>query len=242
MNNSTDNVTPIEGEIVKEVKSESITQTQPQPSQIVQLAADPQKILAQVRLFEELKGKILSDRDYQEISGKRYIKKSGWRMFALAFNLSDELLKEDRKEYQNGKESYFVWEATVRATAPNGRYSEATASCASNEKRFSHQEHDVRATAHTRAKNRAISDLIGGGEVSAEEVEGVSEVHNSQSETNYPPREEEQATPRQVAFIKKLAEEKDVEKISEVTGIVVPDGELPTKKQASEIIEKLMSL
>jgi hypothetical protein len=44
--------------------------------------------------------------------------------------------------------------------------------CASNERRFAHLDHDVRATAHTRGKNRAIADLVGGGEVSAEELEG----------------------------------------------------------------------
>ena len=37
--------------------------------------------------------------------------------------------------------------------------------------RFSNAEHDVPSTAHTRAKNRAISDLIGAGETSAEELE-----------------------------------------------------------------------
>ena len=37
--------------------------------------------------------------------------------------------------------------------------------------RFSNPENDVRGTAHTRAKNRAISDLIGAGEVSAEEID-----------------------------------------------------------------------
>ena len=31
-------------------------------------------------------------------------------------------------------------------------------------------EHDILATAETRAKNRAISDLVGGGSVSAEEI------------------------------------------------------------------------
>ncbi|PNX46582.1 MAG: hypothetical protein BV457_07445 [Thermoplasmata archaeon M9B1D] len=41
----------------------------------------------------------------------------------------------------------------------------------SGKKHFAHPEHDIHATAHTRAKNRAISDLIAGGEVSAEEVE-----------------------------------------------------------------------
>ena len=39
-------------------------------------------------------------------------------------------------------------------------------------KRFNNAEHDVLTTAHTRAKSRAIADLVGGGEVSAEELSG----------------------------------------------------------------------
>ena len=49
---------------------------------------------------------------------------------------------------------------------------DAVGSCASNERRFAHIDHDVRAIAHTRSKNRAVADLVGGGEVSAEEIEG----------------------------------------------------------------------
>lgn len=40
--------------------------------------------------------------------------------------------------------------------------------------------HNVRGTAVTRAKNRAISDLIGGGEVSAEEISDPSEIIDGQ--------------------------------------------------------------
>ena len=36
--------------------------------------------------------------------------------------------------------------------------------------RFNNAEHDVPSTAHTRAKNRAIADLIGAGEVTADEM------------------------------------------------------------------------
>ena len=57
-------------------------------------------------------------------------------------------------------DDYFIYEITVRATSPSGRYSEACASCASNERDFTHLENDVRATSQTRATNRAISDLI----------------------------------------------------------------------------------
>jgi hypothetical protein len=76
---------------------------------------------------------------------------------ATAFSISTEIVHENRVNL----DGYFVYEITVRATSPSGRYSEACASCASNEKDFTHVEHDVRATAQTRATNRAISDLIG---------------------------------------------------------------------------------
>lgn len=41
-------------------------------------------------------------------------------------------------------------------------------------KHWSHPIHDIFSTAHTRAKNRAISDLLAGGEVSAEELTSYS--------------------------------------------------------------------
>ncbi len=59
----------------------------------------------------------------------------------------------------------------VVCTAPNGRQTEGVAICTSTEKKFAHPEHDVYTTCHTRAKNRAISDMIAAGEVSAEEME-----------------------------------------------------------------------
>ena len=50
-------------------------------------------------------------------------------------------------------------------------------SCFSSEKRGRGQAtvHNVRAHAHTRAFNRAVANLVGFGEVSAEEMEGSGE-------------------------------------------------------------------
>lgn len=137
---------------------------------IVELAASIDDIAKQVELFQQLKTKLLGANDYQAIQNKKYIKKSGWRKIALGFNLSDEIIKEERKEYEEDGKKHFVWEVMAKAIAPNGRFSTATASCSSDERNFNKTEHDVRATAGTRAKNRAISDLVGGGEVSAEEM------------------------------------------------------------------------
>lgn len=139
-------------------------------SGIVEVAASIDAITKQMQTFDQLKSQLLGENDFQGISGKNFVKKSGWRKLALAFNISDEVVSEERKTYKTPTGYYFVFEVTAKAIAPNGRFSTATASCASNERKFAHLDHDVRATAHTRAKNRAISDLIGGGEVSAEEI------------------------------------------------------------------------
>ena len=119
--------------------------------------------------------------DYQ--SGKK--KKSAWRKLAKAFNISDEKICDRiiRDENHQIISAYFE----VKAILPNGRYSVGIGDCSifdkvnSNDaempsnfelrKRFTNAEHDVISTAHTRAKSRAISDLIGAGEVSSEEVD-----------------------------------------------------------------------
>ena len=129
--------------------------------------------------YQDLKAKLLSESDYQLIQGKNCIKKSGWRKIQTAFSISDELMSEVRKDYK----SYFVYEVTVKTTAPNGRYAFGIGSCASNERSFAHVEHDVRSTAHTRAKNRAIADLVGGGDVSAEEMDHDRTENNESEET-----------------------------------------------------------
>jgi hypothetical protein len=64
------------------------------------------------------------------------------------------------------------WIFTVRAThLPSGLYQDADGSCEFSEKAERQRTlHNVRAHALTRAKNRAILDLVGFGEVSAEEI------------------------------------------------------------------------
>ena len=150
---------------------------------------------------------ILVPADYQKIKveGKlRYFKKkSAWRKIALAFNITDEVIEKEIIRDENHQ----IISATfmVRAIAPNGRTGEATASCSifdkirnketeqpSNfelRKRFSNAENDVIATAHTRAKSRAISDLVGMGEVSAEEMEGMVEANARTAVTVTPKKE-----------------------------------------------------
>lgn len=120
--------------------------------------------------FENLKNKLLTVEDYQTIQGKKWIKRSGFRKLAVCFGLSDRIVEEQRSDREDGS---FMWRIVVESRAPNGRISTGVGICDSKERVFAHPEHDVYAIAHTRSKNRAISDMIAGGAVSAEEMEAV---------------------------------------------------------------------
>jgi hypothetical protein len=61
-------------------------------------------------------------------------------------------------------------EVTVAVSNPAGKTSMGVAACSDSERKFTHPDHDIMATAWTRAVNRAVSDLVGWGEVSAEEL------------------------------------------------------------------------
>ena len=103
-----------------------------------------------------------------EIQGRKFRKKSYWRAVATAFNLNVECVKEERQQ-TNGT---FVYLATYRATTPSGRTADGDGACSSAEKSVKQAtEHNVRSHCHTRAFNRAVSNIVGFGEVSAEEVD-----------------------------------------------------------------------
>lgn len=146
---------------------------------ILKPVSSVENIIDAYREYNRLKDNLLIEGDYQVIKNKKCIKKSGFRKLATAFGISTEIVRENRINF----EKYFVYEITVRATSPNGRFSEACASCASNEKEFSHLENDVRATAQTRGTNRAIADLIGSWEVSAEELNQDTSYAKQESKT-----------------------------------------------------------
>lgn len=118
--------------------------------------------------FERLKDALLTSDDYQPIGDKKFIKRSGFRKIGVCFNLSDRIVEQVRTDREDGT---FFWRIGVEVAAPNGRVVAGVGICDSAERKFAHLEHDVYATAHTRAKNRAISDMVAGGAVSAEEME-----------------------------------------------------------------------
>lgn len=98
-----------------------------------------------------------------DIHGRPFRKKGYWRAIATAFNLSVGCVKEESDETG--------WRVVYRASTASGRNVEGDGSCDYDEKgEGQDSEHNVRSHAHTRAFNRAVSNLVGFGEVSAEEM------------------------------------------------------------------------
>ena len=122
-----------------------------------------------MKKFQEIKSRILDENDIVKIQGKTYTKRSGWRKIALAFNIRTEVLGIEREHVDDT----LIVRVRARATANNGRYSDEVSVCDSSEftGNLKATLHNVETKAVTRAINRAISDLVGGGEVSAEEIE-----------------------------------------------------------------------
>ena len=108
------------------------------------------------------------------IQGKPYRKKGYWKALRASFNLSVDCIHDERVEVTLDDGSLdWGWNIRYRATAPSGAFMDGDGSCFKSEKaggRLRATEHNVRAHAHTRAQNRAISGLVGFGEVSADEM------------------------------------------------------------------------
>lgn len=148
---------PISGELV------------PVASEIVQPIVTADQAASMMARYIDLTKAVLTKDDYVQIKDKTYKKKSAWRKYARFFNLSDHVSSKKIEMDEDGIVTYA--EFTVIVVAPNGRQSVGWGSCSASERKFAHPNHDLPATAHTRAKNRAISDIIGAGEVSAEEMQ-----------------------------------------------------------------------
>lgn len=167
---------------------------------IVRPVEDIESVVEVYDQFEKIKSELLGSEDVTKINTNNHINKSGWRKIATAFNLSIETLATKREvdngvvsytvtaraTAPNGKtvtgngmcasnESNHM----VKVTDDKSEYSdyedrddvfEVDGALRRLKEPKEVNEHNIMATAETRAKNRAISDLVGGGEVSAEEM------------------------------------------------------------------------
>lgn len=181
---------PLEAEIVSERTVAALAvPDQGHPSALVRAAGTIAEVEEVFHDYQSVYARLLADSDFQTISGKRFPKKSAWRKLSGAFGVSFSI---GERVYERSEAGRIIRaEFVVRATAPNGRYSDGFGACdlfekcclpgcrkshthcaaeCDGRKHFSNPQHDIPATAETRAKNRAASDLFGMGEVSAEEM------------------------------------------------------------------------
>ena len=216
------------------------------------VSPDVEGTVSALKKFLELKEEVLQENDTVMISSKKYIKRSGWRKIALAFNVSTEIISVERDYGSDLK----ICHVKARAIAPNGRISEEIASCDStefiyedkdNKKQVKFTIHNMETKAATRAINRAISNLVGGGEVSAEEIEqGENIANNGESQatnrsnvkknqsgnTDWDAEKKEPASMKQKNFIKSMMENMNLE-------IDYDSLDRMTKLEAHDMIDKL---
>lgn len=139
------------------------------------LLEDPEALALQQRLakaYDAACKSLIGENDVQKegkgANAREFKKKSAWRKLSRYFGISTDVL-DVVKEFMGND---FLVTVTVRGTAPWGQSVVAVGSCGTDEEegRRKITMADAVGTAQTRATNRAVSDLIAMGEVSAEEI------------------------------------------------------------------------
>jgi hypothetical protein len=158
----------------------ALVQVAPEPPPL--LPMEPDKARVMMERYRELCESVLGAEDVIGIPGQPggFVKRSGWSKLATFYSVTTTILRQDSERGTwNEQEGVLLRShAIVRAESMNGRHADGDGACAVTEPRFKSGvgrqkiEHDLPATAVTRATNRAISNLIGFGAVSAEEVDG----------------------------------------------------------------------
>ena len=127
-----------------------------------------------MRAYQDTCKAVLTRDDVQRVGDREFTTRSGFQKLAAAYGVSTEIVSLDVQGV-GVEEDPMIARAVVRAIHPSGRHAEGDGACSSNEKRFrkgdEKMDHSLPATAVTRATNRAVSNLVAFGTVSAEEAE-----------------------------------------------------------------------
>ncbi len=134
--------------------------------------ADVDRVKYNILAFQKLKSEIMkAGIDKCVIQNKEVLTRAGYDVTALAFNISTSTEIVDRII----KDKNYEIHVKVRAILPNGRFCDGIGVCDSSEfatgSRITATIHNIESKAATRARNRAIADLVGGGILSKEELE-----------------------------------------------------------------------
>lgn len=150
----------------------------------------------------------------------------------MAFNLSYTVSEPQYEAHEDNFGKWFVYKCTAIVSAPNGREVLAVGACSSRNPFFSRkndkdvpvQPEDIIMMSQTVALNRAISDMVGSGELSAEEAAGLGSTQSPSPNQSQPPMQTGGGKPAPVpVYIDdktgevfdslKLASDKNVDKI-----------------------------
>ena len=164
----------------------------------IPIPIDVDRSIEEWKDYQRLCREILDDDDYVQIKDKKARKRSGWAKLRRFYNITTTVIEEQRTPpfTEWGPGCPFVYRFLVQGRLGN-RVEDGDGACDSTELEggpIPPTEHNVRSKALTRAKNRVTSDLIGGGEVSAEELE-----------TGAPPKEKAKAQPKHWIENKEIA-------------------------------------
>lgn len=145
---------------------------------------------------------IIGPNDVQMEGQRSFKKKTAWRKLARYFHISTELVRIERETLPSG---HFLATVTARASAPWGQSMEAVGACCTDEAtgRRIISIADAIATAETRATNRATSNLIAMGEVSAEEIgerKAYDDAPRSRPAASSAPRDDKPAHAKRMPF------------------------------------------
>ena len=151
---------------------------------------------AAMAAYQDLTARLLTADDWIGRPGapESFVKRSGWQKVSTFYGVSTEIVERTVERDEDGRPTRAY--VLARATARDGRRADGDGACGVNEPRFTNArgrqklEHDLPATAATRATNRAISNLVGFGAVSAEEVDA-----DVRANPDYPPAPGEPKAP-----------------------------------------------
>jgi len=196
-----------------------------------------------MREFERLKRELLNANDMVMIDGKPFIKRSGVRKIEMALGVSHEVVSIKREKIDD----IWIVEVVARARDSFGRINEDVAVCDSLEFRKGKLKdtlHNIESKATTRAIDRAVLDLVGGGELSAEEVTTGPEVEITEAKEEQPQKEppEELITQKQLNYLRNVLM-KD-EQIKRFVEQKLNGRELAkiSKAEASDIIDEALEM
>lgn len=152
-------VIPETGEMVPAFKMEQY---------LTALAGDAKTQQALAAAYDSACRALIGPNDIQKADGREFKKKSAWKKLARYFRVNVRIIRVEREWIGE----HFVATAYARAEAPWGQIADDVGACSTDEAtgRREISIADAIATAATRAENRAVSNLIAMGEVSAEEI------------------------------------------------------------------------